>query len=76
MKDFSYAVLIEPVLDDKEEQTERAASGMSEQYMVRPERTYRRFFRNCQFTVLDTLKFWWSHYCPEAQRLYVLKKEF
>ena len=44
--------------------------------MVRPERTYRRFFRNCQFTVQDTLKFWWSQYCPEAQRLYVLKKEF
>ena len=76
MKDFSFAVLIEPVLDDNEEQTERAAAGLSEQYMVSPERTYRRFFRNCQFTVHDTLKFWWSQYCPEAQRLYVLKKEF
>ena len=47
MKDLGYLVLIEPVLDNTEEQTERAALNIGNEYMVRPDRSYRHFFRNC-----------------------------
>ena len=70
-----YLVLIDPVLEHTEQQTERAAEGGYKQYMVRPARSYTHFFKSCEFKIIDSLRFWWKDYCPEAQMLFVLKKE-
>ena len=75
MKVLGHLVLIEPVLDKSEKQQERVALDGQEQHMVRSEKTYRRFFRNCQYTLMDSQRFWWSTFYTEYQMLFVLKKE-